>query len=143
MPPELEDLPKPPSEEVSKVRAQGTTSLLNERMIQDCLSVPTTPENSEQIQSGAMLTVLDSFDRKVVRSYFVNIVNASFSLHSAMSRLHTLYVLKGMMEQPDFKKEQVDEALAKLTAYGEAKHKELDGMLAMLVQCPNDWDTIH
>lgn len=111
----------------------------------DCLAQPPTYQNVGPVQSGAMMALIDSYDRKVEREFFCGIAALSLSLHSAMGRLHTVNTLKEIAKDPQFMADPArafDEALKSLESHAAQRHKELNQMAHLLVQCPTEADTI-
>jgi hypothetical protein len=124
----------------------GSGPLFDEQMILDCLAQPTNFDGIGPLQSAAMMTLVDCYDRKVERDFFGNVAATALALHTAMGRLHTISVLRAMVAEPQFKENperEIDGAIKSLTAHAVLRQKELGQMVHLLVQCPTGEDSIN
>ena len=118
-------------------------------MILDCLKVPVNLEGIAPLQSASMMAVLDGFDRRIDRGFFVPLAANALALHTDMGRLHTMIAMQNIMAKPGDAEEKLkglSEALVQsvkgLSEHAEGKQKELTHMIGLVIQCPTAEDTI-
>lgn len=112
----------------------------------DCLHQPVAFETIGPLQSGAMMAIVDCYDRKVERDFFAGLGASALALHTAMGRLHTISVIKQMTKEDAFKEDperEIDIAIKSLVDHATLRQKELQSMCRLLVQCPNSEDAIN
>lgn len=128
------------------LKTKGTSPLFDEGMIIDCLAQPIGFDSIGPLQSAAMMTLIDCFDRKVEREFFGNVAATCLALHTAMGRLHTSTVLRAMAKEDQFKanpERELDGAIKSLLNHASMRQKELNQMVHLLVQCPTGEDSIN
>ncbi len=124
------------------MRRRGTSPKLSEDMILDCLGVDTSVENIGAIQSGAIMSIVGAFDRKIDRSYFIMLCDAAMTLHGAMGRMHTLISMKKLESDNELDADKLDKAINGLAAHADQKRLQLKELMAAVAQCPTEQDTI-
>lgn len=134
---------KPPEK---PTRQRGTDPKFDEQMLLSCLEGLPTVENIGSLQSGAMLALIDCYDRKVDREFFGAVAAAALALHTAMGRLYTTAVMKNIVKQPQFKADpdkEMQGIMSSLTDHAAKRQAELSQMVHLLVQCPTGADAIN
>jgi len=129
-----------------QTKRKGTSPLFDEGMILDCLAQPLDFNAIGPLQSAAMMTLIDCYDRKVEREFFGNVAATCLALHTAMGRLHTSSVLRAMAKEEQFKEnpeKELDGAIKSLLNHASMRQKELNNMVHLLVQCPTGEDSIN
>ena len=119
-------------------------------MVIDCLSVLVNPAGMEALQSGALLSIVDSYDRRILRENFVPVASISLGLHTAMGRMDTLLSVRTLISRRGGDRtpedatllDHIDKALQHLIAYAEGKRSELKQRMELVVQCPTAEDTV-
>ena len=123
-------------------RRKGNSPRLSEDMILDCLTVEISGENIGAIQSGAIMAIVNAFDRRIDRSYFIMLCDAAMTLHGAMGRMHTLLSTKRLEIDKELDGEKIDTAITSITQHASQKQLQLKEMMALVAQCPKEQDTI-
>lgn len=117
--------------------------LINEEMILGVLDVPVNPMTAPQLHSGAVLSAVDAFDRKLLRAPYVELVTAAFGLAGAIGRYQTLLVIEQMFKAGDMSLERIETALANTQKTTEIHRSELKRHMDLVIQCPWDGDRLH
>ena len=93
--------------------------LLDERSILNMLDVPASLVSAERLQTAAMLSLVDGFDRKLQREPFVRLTAAALSVHTNLGRLQFLNLLVQLRKQQDFTADQFAAATVEVVVYCE------------------------
>lgn len=123
-------------------RRKGITPKISEQMILDCLDVPVNGENIGALQSGAIMSVVDAFDRQIQREHFVMLCDHALTLHSAMGRMHTLLSTQHLQEQKELSPATITNAIQRITEHASSKRQQLKDMMKLVAQCPTGEDPI-
>ena len=125
-----------------KIRKTGTDPLVSEEMIVDCLSVESDGDQPGILQTGAMMAILDAFDRGVERDGFIPILYTGLNLHTSVGRLTTLRSAMQLMDSNQLSVESLSDALRQMEQYATSQKVALKSLVDRLVQCPRAADPI-
>lgn len=117
------------------VRKKGVDPVLSEEMILDCLSVDCTLDGIQALQTGALFSIVDAYDRLTVRDAYLPIVYASLALHATMSRIHALTMVKRLLDKGELTDEKLDAALEGLYSYATGAKIDLKRMVSHVAEC--------
>ena len=117
--------------------------LLAENAILGNLSMPSSAENAEPLQVGAMLTLVAMYDRKLQRDSFVEIAESVTGLFGMLGRLSIAESILHMMEKKVFDQEKIETAAKELVTYAEAERHKIIKLMELVKQCPTSTDLIN
>jgi hypothetical protein len=117
--------------------------LLAENAILGNLSMPSSAENTEPLQVGAMLTLVAMYDRKLQRDSFVEIAESVTGLFGMLGRLSIAESILHMMEKGVFTQAKIEDAAKELIAYGESERHKILKIMKLVQQVPTSEDTIN
>jgi hypothetical protein len=116
---------------------------IDESMVLGILDVPVNMNTVPQLQSGAILSTVDAWDRNIQRGPFVDIMAVSFNLHSGAGRLQTMISIRDMLSNGDLDVTKLDDAIGRLVSATETHRNALLKHMELVSQCPVDEDQIH
>ena len=117
--------------------------LLAENAILGNLSMPSSAENAEPLQVGAMLTLVAMYDRKLERDSFVEAAESVTGLFGMLGRLSIAESILHMMEKKVFDQDKIEIAAKELVAYAEAERHKIIKLMELVKQCPTSTDLIN
>jgi hypothetical protein len=117
--------------------------ILSELIVMASLDIPVSLQNIESLQSAALISVVDAFDRRIERESFCEIVAASLALHSYLARLNLAAAVESLLAKDVLTLKKVQDAAQSLTMDGEAARIALKRFMHLVVQCPTSADPIH
>lgn len=117
--------------------------LLDEKLLIQSLSTEISPETNEKIRGGAVLSIVDAFDRRIPRSMFLSMLSSSLQLYDFLGCLETVQRIEALMEKQKFTSTTLTEAGIEYSARSEAAKIYLLALMKGVVeQAPSD-ATIH
>jgi hypothetical protein len=111
-------------------------------MILECLEVPVKTENIGAIQSGAIMAIVDAFDRQIERNHFVMLCDYAMTLHGALGRMYTLLSMRQLAVSEDLNTGTIDHAVERLTEHAVMKQVQLRELMGKVAQCPTANDPV-
>ena len=105
---------------------------------------PTTPATPDMIRNWFMCVVLDCFDRKVEREFFVEALNRLVRMVTMLRELEMGVTIGNAMvaAEPDRVPTLLQEALDGVTSKVFAERAALHAQMSLLAQCPMAEDKI-
>lgn len=121
-----------------------TTPLIDERALLKLLDCTATYANIERLQQGAIMALIDCYDREITREAFVLAARTTANMIDALARLALLHNVKQFAEKHG-KAEPADIALAQkgVNEMLEEANKATIEMVELMRQCPLDEDRVH
>lgn len=116
---------------------------LNEAMILDILDVPVSLEMAERLQSGALMSVLDAYDRKILRDPFTDIVAAALTLNQQLGRASLAQAVHNLIKSDGLTEEKVTATIKHYLERAEEQKAKIIKIMELVVQCPKKGDTIN
>jgi hypothetical protein len=117
--------------------------ILSERDILHRLDVPAGVASFDRLQTAAMLSIVDGFDRKIQRDPFVHLTGAALSLHANLSRLQLLDLLIEHHAKQTLTLDTLARSNTELVAYCEAARRVLVTKVELIAECSTSHDKIH
>jgi hypothetical protein len=117
--------------------------ILNENLMLTTLVTPLSADDVERLQYGAMMSVVDAFDRKIKREPFCDIVAAALSLHSHLARLHLAMSIEALQKVGKLDEKKMSDATRILAEDGELQRRKLFKLMELVVACPRSDDAVH
>ena len=120
-----------------------TSPLLNEDLV--CSMLGTTPSAAEgnTLRTSALLVLMDSYDRKVVRDTFFETAKAALQLTEMMGRLESVSGVRASLAAGTLTDTKLDGSMGIITGHAETCRKNLIHAMALLIQCSDDEDTLN
>lgn len=121
-----------------------TTPIIDERMLLKVLDCTANYEHVERLQQGALMTIIDAYDREVTRDEFITIIQAFSSLVDSVGRLALLHNVKQFVDHHgQATPADIERAQAGVTEMAQNATKVVAEIVERLRQCPLDEDRIH
>ena len=117
--------------------------VLDEILIQACLALPPTAENSEKVQQGALMAAVNAFDRRLERDKFIDIVSSAQTLKDALGRQSIARSIDIIFRAGDLSQEKLDSAIEGLTKVVDIHRLRLLDMVKDMAQCPTKHDSVN
>jgi hypothetical protein len=117
--------------------------LLDEPLILLQLNVPVSVNSVERLQQGAVLAVIDGFDRKVLREPFLNITSDAFRLATNLEKLELISRIMELQKQDKLTAEHLADAHGQLLASSETSRLAVINQLHLISQCPTSEDKVN
>ncbi|SRR5579871_5202692 len=131
---------KPAKRKVASKRPKGPYPLIDETQMLDLLSGAKGPEKT---QAGAFLAVLDTFDRKLSRQTFFDILQRSIWLHTWLGSLSTFNSIVKLHEEKRFDEAAIANARAEFIASTEKMRASLVNTMREVATCAPSDATLH
>lgn len=116
---------------------------LSEEIIMDALGAIASPVSAERLENGAVLAIVDCFDRRINRDPFITAVTNACMLHDSLGRLHFANAMMLMWKQEKLSIEELEKAVKRLTERAEDSRNRLIKEMELVVQCPLEADKRH
>lgn len=136
-------LTKPTAAKSEKSSSLPTTPILRQDILTHALAPAVAPEVAESLRTASMLTVLNAFDRKVERDFFIKVLANSLSLNETIRRLEVGWQIKGILGKPELNMQNVDNAIEFLHKKAEAHRKMVADCMDGMAQMPDAGTTIN
>jgi hypothetical protein len=117
--------------------------IVDERYLMAALDAPASLAAVEDLQSSALVAVIDAWDRKILRDPFVALTASAFSLHTQLGRLHMVARIHEMFKQDKLTDERLTDADLQLLAFCEAERISLVKLASLVAQCPTSAVSVH
>ena len=119
----------------------GTT--LNEPLIVGMLNTAPAAEHGDTLRTAAFMVLLDAYDRKVTRTSFFDTARNALQLNEMMGRLESISDINASLTANLLTTEKLQEAIGTVTGHADACRKSLLHDMGLLMECPEDVDTVN
>jgi hypothetical protein len=117
--------------------------LLDEKVLIQALSTEISREEIEKIRGGAVLAVVDAYDRKVPRGLFLDIVATALPMYDWLGSLQTVQRVETISQKRPITPEALAEAVAEYTERSNHARQYLLTRMQGIVACAPSDATIH
>ena len=117
--------------------------ILDEDLIIHFLRSPVVPEMMHQMQSGAVQTLLDLYDRKVTRDEFCEAAGQCVVLYSSAARMLILDSMRQLYIDQALTPAAFDEAVVGLQRIMRIQTAGVIEIVERLKLCPTSQDKVH
>lgn len=114
-----------------------------EPQLLDVLSVPAGVLTVERLQSGALMSVVDAFDRRIMRYPFIDLVQAAMVLNNQLGRLTLVAAIAEEVKNKTVTPEKLAEAIVGLTERAEIQRLKVLKLMQLVAACPTSEDNVH
>jgi ABC-type transporter Mla MlaB component len=117
--------------------------LVDEEFMVEALSTKVSPQTIARLQTGAMMLLIDAYDRKTTRMEFAQIADAAVKAYGQTAKLWLLTNIKEASDSGYLDADHIDEAQVALIAHvADLTHAARD-LALLLKQCPLKEDKVH
>jgi hypothetical protein len=116
---------------------------INEQYLLSVLDVPCSLDVIDRLQSGALMSSVNGFDRRILRDPFMALTAAAFSLHTNLGRFHLLARIRELEKEQKLTTEKLDEANLQLQAFCETERVHLVSQVTAIAACPTSVDKVN
>ena len=120
-----------------------TDPVLHEPTIMDTLDCSCEADNAARLQAGALLSLVDAYDRKLEREAFVVLAGAALTLHTQIGKLYMMSSVVHNFHSGVLDSEMMTRAVSGITAMTQQAQTELIGLMKKVVACPTTQDKVH
>lgn len=117
--------------------------VVDEEFMIEALSTKVSPQTIARLQTGAMLLLIDAYDRKTTRGEFAQIADAAMKAYAQAAKLWLMTNIKYASDEGFLDKEQVLEAQCALIASVADMTGNARDLACLLKQCPLKEDKVH
>lgn len=118
--------------------------VLDEDTIKEALDCEMKPGTAHRLCQGVMLSLLNSWDRKITRENFYDLLTTALKVQSAAVQMIVINnILKKVTTPEGFGEKDVIAALDALHDLGNQELTKLAGLHDLVTQCPLECDTRH
>lgn len=103
----------------------------------------TGSDDASRVLAGAIWSLLDAYDRKLLREKFEEIVDSSIRITQLLARYGLSQIMVQMHENGHLTPEKLAEASKDLMERAEKERQKLLNKMKLVVQCPGGEDPIH
>lgn len=116
--------------------------IFSEATILNMLDAPASLAAVEPLRTGAILALVNGFDRKIQRDPFSLLVSSAVELHTNLGHLVLLDRMNTLNRQQQLTAEKFNEALINTIATCETGRLSLLHQMKLIAQCPTSYDKI-
>lgn len=118
--------------------------VLDEDWMIQLLKTPTSIDHgTDRVQAGAAQALVDLFDRKVQREFFVEHAGPCLSLYGQCAKLWILRHIKTVFDEGELTAEAFEKADRGLSDLIRRQGAEVVAIVKQLQECPADEDRVH
>ena len=117
--------------------------VLDEETLIKALSAEVGPNTTELIRSGAVLSLIDAFDRRLPRNVFLDILSHSLPLYDWLGCLDTVRRMSRLQNQQKLTEAALAEAVAEYMSTSDSVRAYLLSRMKLVVTCAPSTATIH
>ena len=117
--------------------------LIDENTLIQALLTEISPENIDKIRSGAVLSVIDAFDRRITRVQFLDILATALPLYDWLGSLQTVQRVDSINKKQKLTEESLAEAVAEYCSRSDAVRLTLLRCMRGVVACAPSDASIH
>jgi homospermidine synthase len=116
---------------------------LDEKLIDVLLAQTPSPKNAFEIQQGILMLLIDAFDRKVTRHYFMTFAAQALAAYSTAGRLIMIKSVADNFKDSALSEKLLDDALNGLVTNTASDLASLREVLALVRQCASSSEQLH
>jgi uncharacterized protein YaeQ len=117
--------------------------LVDEEFMVEALSTKVSPQTIARLQTGAMMLLIDAYDRQTTRYEFAQIADVAVKAYAQSAKLWLMTNIKEASDGGYLDADQVDEAQIALIADVADKTHAARDLACLLKQCPLKEDKVH
>jgi len=117
--------------------------VVDEEFMVEALSTEVSPQTIARLQTGAMLLLIDAYDRKTTRGEFAQIADAAVKAYSQAAKLWLMTNIKAACDEGYLDPAHVLEAQCALIASVADMTGNARQLACLLKQCPLKEDKVH
>lgn len=117
--------------------------LIDEEFMVEALAVTVSPQTIARLQTGAMLLLIDAYDRKTTRMEFAQIADCAVKTYAQAAKLWLMSSIKEASDQGYLDAPHVDEAYEALIYSVTDMTHNAHELATILKQCPLKEDKVH
>lgn len=124
-------------------RVTSRYPLLDETILIKALLTEISPENIDQIRSGAVLSIIAAFDRRIPRTQFLEIVATALPMYDWLGCLQTVQRIDMIKKKQKLTDESLAEATTEYQSRSDATRRALLERMKAIVACAPSDETLH
>lgn len=117
--------------------------VLDEDQILMAIQIPLNEDNLLPVRMGTLCSVIDAFDRKLLRDPYVELVGDAMNLHSCSGRLEILYGVRQLFKDGKFEEKFITDSIEHIEKRGDTFRASLVAKMRKVAECRNDTDPVH
>lgn len=117
--------------------------IVDEEFMIEALSTKVSPQTIARLQIGAMLLLVDAYDRKTTRMEFAQIADAAVKAYAQTAKLWLMTNIKEASDGGFLDADHIDEAQVALIAHVADLTHTARELACLLKQCPLKDDKVH
>lgn len=117
--------------------------IIDEEFMVEALSAQVSPATIARLQTGAMMLLIDAYDRKTTRMEFAQIADAAVKAYAQTAKLWLMTNIREACDSGYLDAAHVDEATCALIANVADKINDAREIALILKQCPLKEDKVH
>lgn len=117
--------------------------LLDELALIQALSTEISVDTNEKIRGGAVLSIVDAFDRRIPRQMFLSMLSSSLMLYDFLGCLETVQRIETLVEKQKFNASTLTDAAGEYSSRSESARLYLLALMKGVVDCAPSGATIH
>lgn len=117
--------------------------VLNEKAVMQVLDKVASVQSAERLVSGAFMSAVDCFDRRINREPFMEVLQDAFGLADMLSRLDITAAYKDHFAGGTMTDAMFDSSIKEITGRAEKLRESLIKRMDLVVQCPYEDDKKH
>lgn len=95
------------------------------------------------IRHASAAALLDAFDRRVERDYFVKVIDTAFNLNECLRRLELVRAVVELAAAEQLTMEKLQDITQQVFENAEEYRKKLHGFFQEIAQMPHELDTVN
>ncbi len=126
-----------------------TDPVMHEESLLDTLDCTCGTDNTQRLQAGALMGLINGFDRKLTRDAFIAIAGAALALHTQMAKMYLLrsvresFRLHAMSDREDGFETALRSSMGDIFSAAQEAHNEMRHLTKMVTECPTTQDKVH
>jgi hypothetical protein len=120
-----------------------TDPVLHEPTIMDTLDCRVDPGNASRLQTAALLSLIDAYDRRLTRENFLVLAEAALGMHTQIGKLYMMASVADNYNLGVLDDLMVERAVNGTSAMAVKAHDELYGLMKKVVMCPTSDDKVN
>jgi hypothetical protein len=121
----------------------GCDPLIDEEFMVEALSTKVSPQTIARLQTGAMLLLIDAYDRKTTRGEFAQIADCAVKAYAQAAKLWLMTNIKESDDGGFLTTDAIGEAQCALIASVADLTNNARDLACLLKQCPIKEDKVH
>ncbi len=126
-----------------------TDPLIHEPSLLDTLDCTCGTDNTQRLQAGALMGLINAYDRQLTRDSFVAIAGTALALHTQMAKLYLLRSVRESFRVAVNTDNENEFESALRSSYNDIfsaaheAHGEMRHLVKMVTECPTTQDKVH